>query len=74
MAKEHLEFNTAEDVDDLIADVHDLNLRLDRLRNDFLEGKDTDGVIKRSLDRLNQKRTTLLVALRDALEFIEGDE
>lgn len=73
--KEHLEYKTAEDVDDLVAEVHDLNERLERLREDMLGRDDSDGylaTLKRSYKRLLDKKYTLLGALKHALQGLPG--
>jgi hypothetical protein len=70
MAKEHLEYTTAEDVDDLIDAISDLNYRLDKLRNQMLGRDDSDGylaTLKRSYSRLMDKKYKLLRALKMAL-------
>lgn len=72
--KEHLEYTTAEDVDDLIDAIADLNYRLDKLRNQMLGRDDSDGyleTLKRSYKRLLDKKYNLLRALKMALSGME---
>lgn len=72
--KEHLVYMTAEDVDDLIDAVYDLNARLYTLRDEITDGKDDKDLLetmKRSYTRLLSKRRELLRALRSALEVME---
>lgn len=74
MMKEHLVYMTAEDVDDLIDAVYDLNARLYTLRDEITDGKDDKDLLetmKRSYTRLLSKRRELLRALRSALEVME---
>lgn len=70
MAKEHLEFMTAEDVDGLIAQLADLIERIDSMKEDFFEATDEDmkALYKRSASRLVDKKYRLLAALKQALE------
>jgi len=71
--KEHLEYSTAEDIDDLIAELHHTNQVLDRLRENVLGRRSDDGYIevqKKSLRLWNKKRDNLLRALNDALGYM----
>ena len=73
MAKEHLEYMTAEDVDDLIFSIADLTERIYKLREDFFEREEGEykNTLRRSLTRLDKKRYDLLGALKQALEGME---
>ena len=72
--KEHLEYQTAEDIDDLVIALYDLMQRMDGLRNDLFACEDADlkRTYKRSLDRLNLKRDGLLRALNEALSYLRN--
>lgn len=72
--KEHLEYMTAEDTDNLILELGDLIDRIDLLREEYLDNTANDSykqAQKRSLERLTQKRERLLLALKQSLEGLE---
>lgn len=76
MSKEHLEFMTAEDRDDLIARLADLNERIDEAKErlfDAAEAEDEDlkALYKRQATRLVDKKYELLAALKQALEGLK---
>ena len=69
MSKEHLEFMTAEDTDDLIARLADLNERIDEAKEQLFDAaqvgnEDLKALYKRQATRLVEKKYQLLMALK----------
>jgi hypothetical protein len=73
VSKEHLEFMTAEDTDDLIARLADLNERIEEAKEQLFDSADTGdedlkALYKRQVIRLVEKKYQLLAALKQSLE------
>ena len=71
--KEHLEHQTAADVDDLVFSIADVTERIYGLQDDWKNADDPEyaATLKRSFQRLLLKKYDLLRALKQALEAIE---
>ena len=76
MAKEHLVWVTAEDTDNLIDRLHDLNQRIYGVMDDLFEAKDDDlkALYQRQGKRLTAKKYELLAALKQSLEGLSTDD
>lgn len=71
--KEHLVWVTAEDTDDLIERLHDLNQRIETVSEDLFNAADAKdeelkALYQRQGKRLTQKKYELLTALKQSLK------